>query len=218
MTKISTKICGKCVSFGNAGTCRKDATAVGYFDEKACFKPREGGESPEPETVTATKVCKRCGQVLPLSHFGHHFRSADGYKSICKSCQSASIKKMGGVHMLKNSSRSLPRLKAAWIRNPRFKESTFIPMTSCSMSCAAGDTTALSRRQSRCHQRKFIHAKSNIDMNKTLTIMLKVAVAAGLTIALALEGLSFVGFCCAAAITVAAAKALERLEPTNNKA
>lgn len=54
-------------------------------------------------------------------------------------------------------------------------------------------------------------------MKKILAFILKVAVVAGLIIALALEGLSFVGFCCAAAITVAAVKALERLEPSTSK-
>ncbi len=33
-----------------------------------------------------TKKCKVCGGVLPVSEFGKHWRSKDGYRNICRSC------------------------------------------------------------------------------------------------------------------------------------
>ena len=39
---------------------------------------------------TTTKKCKACGRELPVSELDKHWRSKDGYRTICKSC--------GGVH------------------------------------------------------------------------------------------------------------------------
>ena len=33
-----------------------------------------------------TKICKVCGRVLPVSEFSKHWKSKDGYRNICKSC------------------------------------------------------------------------------------------------------------------------------------
>lgn len=36
---------------------------------------------------TTTKKCKVCGSVLPLSEFAKHWKSKDGYGSVCQSCK-----------------------------------------------------------------------------------------------------------------------------------
>lgn len=36
----------------------------------------------------ATKVCKRCGQELPVSAFGRHSKTRDGYQPVCRLCLS----------------------------------------------------------------------------------------------------------------------------------
>ena len=33
-----------------------------------------------------TKKCKVCGRVLPVSEFGKHWKSRDGYRNVCRSC------------------------------------------------------------------------------------------------------------------------------------
>lgn len=33
-----------------------------------------------------TKKCKVCGRVLPVSEFAKHWKSKDGYRSTCRSC------------------------------------------------------------------------------------------------------------------------------------
>ena len=35
---------------------------------------------------TTTKKCKACGRALPVSEFGKHWKSKDGYRNVCKSC------------------------------------------------------------------------------------------------------------------------------------
>lgn len=38
------------------------------------------------EEIKNTKVCKVCGNELPLDCFNRHGRSSDGYASVCKAC------------------------------------------------------------------------------------------------------------------------------------
>lgn len=45
------------------------------------------------EEIKNTKVCKVCGNELPLDCFNRHGRSSDGYASVCKAC----AKKQGGT-------------------------------------------------------------------------------------------------------------------------
>lgn len=45
------------------------------------------------EEIKHTKVCKVCGNELPLDCFNRHGRSSDGYASVCK----AYAKKQGGT-------------------------------------------------------------------------------------------------------------------------
>lgn len=46
-----------------------------------------------------TKVCKKCGRELPLSEFSHHVKTADGYRTECKSCHKASMSKPRKVNV-----------------------------------------------------------------------------------------------------------------------
>jgi len=54
--------------------------------QKDCFVPVQ-----EREPI-ATKVCKRCGQELPISEFGKHHKTKDGYQPVCRSCRSKEMK------------------------------------------------------------------------------------------------------------------------------
>ena len=47
----------------------------------------------EQEEKVQTKVCKACGRELPVSQFGKHARTKDGYQPICKECKSEKAKK-----------------------------------------------------------------------------------------------------------------------------
>ena len=67
-------------------------------DGPHCFKgkakpvsPLSTGECWEHVTAPpqlATKVCSRCGRELPISNFGRHSRTKDGYQPCCRECQS----------------------------------------------------------------------------------------------------------------------------------
>jgi hypothetical protein len=43
--------------------------------------------------METTKKCKVCGSVLPVSEFGTHWKSKDGYRNVCKSCEGSREKK-----------------------------------------------------------------------------------------------------------------------------
>jgi hypothetical protein len=40
--------------------------------------------------MTATKLCRECGETQPLSNFHNSVRNKDGKQSYCKACASAS--------------------------------------------------------------------------------------------------------------------------------
>lgn len=44
-------------------------------------------------TMETTKKCKVCGSVLPVSEFSAHWKSKDGYRNVCKSCEGSREKK-----------------------------------------------------------------------------------------------------------------------------
>lgn len=43
---------------------------------------------------TTTKKCKACGRVLPVSEFSKHWKSKDGYRNVCRSCDGIHEKQM----------------------------------------------------------------------------------------------------------------------------
>ena len=44
------------------------------------------------EEQPKTKVCKKCGQELPLEYFSKNTRAKDGLQIYCKDCQKALVK------------------------------------------------------------------------------------------------------------------------------
>ena len=72
------------------------------IDGPYCYKGKIGPVSPiqekdcwEPVTEKpqiATKVCKRCHRELPISEFGRHSKTKDGYQPVCKECRSKDMK------------------------------------------------------------------------------------------------------------------------------
>ena len=84
------KICGSCRHYTmhqvNGPWCTLKRKEVSYlqqaFDE--CF------EEPEetPKDLGPTKVCVKCGRELPVSNFGRHSRTKDGYQPCCRECLS----------------------------------------------------------------------------------------------------------------------------------
>ena len=71
-------------------------------DGPHCFKgkvkpvsPISTGDCWEPVTEKpeiATKVCKKCGRELPVSEFGRHAKTKDGYQPVCRECRSEEMK------------------------------------------------------------------------------------------------------------------------------
>ena len=59
---------------------------VSPLQVKDCFVPKT-----EMEPI-ATKVCKRCGQELPIAEFGRHSKTKDGYQPVCRKCRSKEMK------------------------------------------------------------------------------------------------------------------------------
>lgn len=51
-----------------------------------CWEP----VTKKPEVVT--KTCKKCGRELPVSEFGRHAKTKDGYQPLCRECRSAEAK------------------------------------------------------------------------------------------------------------------------------
>ena len=46
----------------------------------------------ENNEQSKTKVCKKCGQELPLEYFSKNARAKDGLQIYCKDCQKALVK------------------------------------------------------------------------------------------------------------------------------
>lgn len=44
--------------------------------------------------MEATKKCKSCGRVLPVSEFAKHWKSSDGYRNVCNNCNGTREKRM----------------------------------------------------------------------------------------------------------------------------
>ena len=44
-----------------------------------------------------TKKCKACGRVLPVSEFAKHWKSKDGYRAVCKSCDGVHEKRIACI-------------------------------------------------------------------------------------------------------------------------
>lgn len=91
--ELREKKCGNCEHF-NDGYCRKHSRLTGYFDSCTDHHPRGVPIMPAEITVAPAgmKKCRRCGRVLPLGEFSRHWKSTDGCKNVCKTCQSALLR------------------------------------------------------------------------------------------------------------------------------
>ena len=84
-----SKICGNCHYYTNSPMhgpwCSKNKKEVSYLQNAFdCWI--EPGTAPTEEMQM--KVCSHCGRELPISKFGRHSRTKDGYQPCCKECQS----------------------------------------------------------------------------------------------------------------------------------
>lgn len=78
--------CGKCRNTHDGPHCYKGRTPkpVSPLMVMDCWTdPAEEEAAP-----VATKVCSRCGRELPITEFGRHSRTKDGYHPLCKACLS----------------------------------------------------------------------------------------------------------------------------------
>lgn len=86
---MANKICGQCHYYQNypvsGPICTKTRKEISYLQTAFdCFT--EPGTA--PSDPVQTKVCSHCGRELPVSNFGRHSRTKDGYQPCCKECQS----------------------------------------------------------------------------------------------------------------------------------
>lgn len=78
--------CGKCRNTHDGPYCYKGSTPrpVSPLRVMDCWVDPADVEK-EPQ---ATKVCSVCGRELPVSEFGRHSRTKDGYQPFCRKCHS----------------------------------------------------------------------------------------------------------------------------------
>ena len=95
------KPCMKCRHFSMVRletVCRKTGKTVSPLLEQPCFEEMAQITEINPQNTTAmsetpkTKVCKSCGQELPVEQFGRHAKSRDGFQSVCMTCASQARK------------------------------------------------------------------------------------------------------------------------------
>lgn len=84
--------CGQCIHYRstrlNGIICDKTGKSTGYLQEKPCFERKtQQNETIMEENTEKTKVCKKCGRILPVSEFNRHYRTADKLQPYCKECQ-----------------------------------------------------------------------------------------------------------------------------------
>ena len=84
------KICGNCHYYANSPMhgpwCTKNRKEVSYLHQSVFDCWTEPGTAPAEEMQM--KVCSHCGRELPITNFGRHSRTKDGYQPCCKECQS----------------------------------------------------------------------------------------------------------------------------------
>lgn len=83
------KICGNCHYYANSPLhgpwCTKNRKEVSYLQTAFdCWI--EPGTAPAEEVQM--KVCSHCGRELPITNFGRHSRTKDGYQPCCRECLS----------------------------------------------------------------------------------------------------------------------------------
>lgn len=93
--------CGQCLNYIPRPFCENICAKTGriapYMDVKSCFEPKINKEiktekKMETQDTITTKVCRTCGRELPVSEFGHHHLTKDGYNPDCRECRSKRMK------------------------------------------------------------------------------------------------------------------------------
>lgn len=78
--------CGKCRTTHDGPYCYKGSSPrpVSPIRVMDCWVDPDQAE----KAPVATKVCSVCGRELPVSEFGRHSRTKDGYQPFCRKCHS----------------------------------------------------------------------------------------------------------------------------------
>ena len=90
---VNQKKCKRCQQWLPLSQFYRDSKSIdGLFSYcKVCSKEnqkdyREKVEKRRAKVATGTKVCSKCGRVLPISEFSRHRSTKDGYQPHCKAC------------------------------------------------------------------------------------------------------------------------------------
>ena len=68
------------------------------------------------DEVTTRKRCQRCAKTKPLSEYGHHAKTKDGYRKMCKVCVSERMAE--GAQKRATNKKKLKRVNAQPKHNP----------------------------------------------------------------------------------------------------
>jgi hypothetical protein len=86
---ISSDLCEQCGQHPRLGAlrrCKRCLTAAADADRQARAEAEARVKAKAEAQQAATKRCKCCGAVKPLSSFAPHKRSRDGHRHACKPC------------------------------------------------------------------------------------------------------------------------------------
>ena len=78
--------CGHCRNTHDGPYCYKGSTPKPVSPIRTMDCWADPAEVQQPPVMT--KVCSHCGRELPITNFGRHSRTKDGYQPCCKECQS----------------------------------------------------------------------------------------------------------------------------------
>ncbi len=101
------RICGYCHHYimhqANGPWCTLKRREVSFL-QSPCDNFAETGSIQDD---VQTKICKRCGRALPLTAFGRHSRTKDGYQPLCNECLSEQNKGHRPRHAWKKAESAL---------------------------------------------------------------------------------------------------------------
>lgn len=120
------KTCGECHYYLMHEThgpwCTKNRRETSYLQTAPdCWTEPGAGAANEVQT----KVCKHCGRELPVTNFGRHSKTKDGYQPLCRECMSEQRKKMG--EKSKKDKKRQPRTTASKVQPAAEVEDTVAP-------------------------------------------------------------------------------------------
>ena len=120
--EMPTKVCSICGKELTIDKFYVDSTKPGGYSPacKKCFswkdkilKQKEEREKKEarqeasiPNLERGVKVCNHCKRELPISEFGKHAKTRDGYQPLCKECKGKQMVKAHKVKKDRNANRT----------------------------------------------------------------------------------------------------------------